>query len=130
MKVSQTKTKNEKFYHYGYEMESHQWLEIVSQTPPRSHAYNIGENSNIFDASKFNLAHDVLKDAPWKDHLQITQTIDLEFFKTTKVDIWNNTYSHNSYDNLNFHIWLHFLFNYMHKLEIYYGSSNHIVLPN
>lgn len=48
--------------------------------------------------------HDVLKDAPWKDHLHITQTIDLECLKTTKVNIWNNTYSHNSYDNLNFHI--------------------------
>ncbi len=52
MKVSQTNTKNEKFYHNGYEMESHQWLEIASQTPPSSHAYNIGENFNIFDASK------------------------------------------------------------------------------
>jgi len=27
-------------------------LEIASQTPPSSHAYNIGENFNIFDASK------------------------------------------------------------------------------
>jgi hypothetical protein len=28
-------------------------LKIASQTPPSSHAYNIGENFNIFDASKF-----------------------------------------------------------------------------
>jgi hypothetical protein len=31
--------------------------------------------------------HDVLKDAPWKDHLHINQTSDLECLKTTRVDI-------------------------------------------
>ncbi len=43
----------------------------------------------VFSPQNLIWPHDVLKDAPWKDHLHITQTIDLKCLKTIKIDMWN-----------------------------------------